>query len=151
MKRKALMAVVLGITVLGGSAVYAGLPTWSGCGWFGPTTKVETLREFQNKTLAQRDELMVKQLELRQEHAKAIPDQERLAALQKQVDELQAGIQSAADKSGLAGGMMPCGMQGGGVMGKGMQHGPMGGMQQGMMAQGTKAGSMMCGCGMRSM
>lgn len=151
MNRKALIAVVLGITVLGGSAVYAGSSAWSGCGWFGPATNVETLREFQKQTLAQRDELMVKQLELRQEHAKANPDQERLAALQKKADELQAGIQSAADKNGLAGGMMPCGMQGGGMMGKGMQQRPMGGMQQGMMAQGTKAGSMMCGCGMRSM
>lgn len=146
MNRKALIAVVLGITVFGGSAVYAGWPTWSGCGWFGPATNVETLREFQSKTLAQRDELMVKQLELRQEHAKVNPDQERLAALQKKADELQAGIQSAADKYGLAGGMMPCGMQG-----KGMQHGPMSGMHQGMMAQGMKAGSTMCGCGMRSM
>lgn len=151
MNRKALITVVLGITVFGGSAVYAGLPTWSGCGWFGPATNVETLREFQNKTLAQRDELMVKQLELRQEHAKANPDQERLAALQKKVGELQAGIQSAADKYGVVGGMMSCGMQGGGMMGTGMKHGPMGGMRQGMMAQEMKAGSMMCGCGMRSM
>ena len=143
MKRKAIIAAALGITVFGVSAVYAGLPTWSGCGWFGPATKVETLREFQNKTLAQRDEFMVKQLELRQEYAKANPDQERLAALQKEVGELQAGIQSSADKYGLAGGMMNCGMQGGQVTGKGVQHGPMG-ARQGMLAQG-----MMCGCGMR--
>lgn len=151
MNRKAIIAVVLGITVIGVSAVYAGLPSWSGCGWFGQTTKVENLREFQKVTLAQRDELMVKQLELRQEYAKTNPDQKRISALQEKVDELQAGIQSAAGKSGLAGGMMPCGMQGGGMTGKGMQHGPMGGTQQGMMAQGAKAGSMMCGCGMRSM
>ena len=141
MKRKAIIAVALGIMVFGVSAVYAGLPTWSGCGWFGPTTKVETLREFQKKTLAQRDELTVKQLELRQEYAKATPDQVRLAALQKEVGELQAGIQSSADKYGLAGGMMNCGMQGGAVTGQGVH--------QGMMAQGMKGQGMMCGCGMR--
>ena len=135
MKRKAIIAVALGIMVFGVSAVYAGLPTWSGCGWFGPTTKVETLREFQKKTLAQRDELTVKQLELRQEYAKATPDQVRLAALQKEVGELQAGIQSSADKYGLAGGMMNCGMQGQ-VTGKGAH-------------QGMKGQGMMCGCGMR--
>ena len=135
MKRKAIIAAALGITVFGVSAVYAGLPTWRGCGWFGPATKVETLREFQSKTLAQRDELMVKQLELRQEYAKANPDQERLAALQKTVDELQAGIQTSADKYGLAGGMMNCGMQGQ-MTGKGAH-------------QGMKGQGMMCGCGMR--
>jgi len=148
MKRKAIIAAALGIMAFGVSAVYAGLPTWSGCGWFGPTTKVETLREFQKKTLAQRDELTVKQLELRQEYAKATPDQVRLAALQKEVGELQAGIQSSADKYGLAGGMMNCGMQGQQVTGQGVQHGPMAGTHRGMM-QGMKGQGMMCGCGMR--
>jgi hypothetical protein len=142
--KELLMVIALGIAVFGASVVYAG---WgNGHNWFSPNSHAESARKFLADTSTLRNELMIQELELRQEYAKAQPDEKRLAALSQKADDLRAEIQAIADKHGLVGGMMNCGMQG-----QGMQHGPMGEMHQGMMAQGTKTGGMMCGCGMRSM
>lgn len=135
MKGKTLLAIAMGITVLGVSAVYAGWTT--GCNWFGPNASAATVRKFLTDSSALRNELMAKEFELRQEYAKAEPDQKRLDALGKEAGDLRAEIQSVAGKHGFAGGMINCGMPGQGMM-CGMNHQGMAGPGAGrqMMASG---------------
>jgi len=114
---------------------------WDG---YGAGTNVETMKKFQKETLALRDELMTKNLELRNEYSKSVPDTGRIATLRKEIIDLETKIQNIADKYnmtsyGRMGGMMGSGMMGGGMdcpmmggMGGGMMGG-MGGMGSGMM------------------
>ena len=129
MKRSTVVTVlvaVLGLFIAGGA--YA----WWGGGYgmgYGTGTNVETMKKFQSETLSLRDAIMTKNLELQNEYNKPAPDANRIAALQKEIIDLQAKIQAVAEKYGVSGPMS--GMMGG-HMGRGMMMGP-GMMGSGMM------------------
>jgi peptidoglycan hydrolase CwlO-like protein len=74
----------------------------------------ETMRKFQRETLSLREELMSKEYELQYEYNKEVPDTNHIAALQKEITELEKKIQATADKYGIPGsrGMMGYGMKG---------------------------------------
>ncbi len=124
MKRLFLM-VIAGLLILGlGATVYARAPQWRGSSWAdgmcwkGSDLKnldIEKVKKFQKETLALRDELQIKKLELRAEYAKETPDLDRIAELRKEIVDLQTRIQKTAQKYDLVGYGPGCGMAGGGM------------------------------------
>ncbi|HTP04762.1 MAG TPA: hypothetical protein VMM54_06375 [Nitrospirota bacterium] len=147
MKRAPMIGFV--VVFLLASVIDAGAQ-WDG---YGAGTNVETMKKFQKETLALRDELMTKNLELRNEYSKSVPDTGRIATLRKEIIDLETKIQNIADKYnmtsyGRMGGMMGSGMMGGGMdcpMMGGTGGGMIGGMGGGMM--GGMGGGMMGGMG----
>ncbi|WP_318556220.1 hypothetical protein [Geobacter anodireducens] len=123
MNKKNIAAMALAVAVLSASAVYAGWG-WGGHGMqFGPNVTTESVRKFQKDSLGLRDEMMVKELELQQEYSKANPDPDRIAAIKKEMIDLRAKIQKAADKHGITGGRMGSAMMGQGAAGQGSMTG----------------------------
>jgi len=84
-----------------------------------------SVRKFQKETLALRDELAAKRVDLREENNKPEPDSARISSLRKDIVDLETKIQSAADKYGV------------GAWGRGHGHGM-------MMHAGNGSGG--CGC-----
>jgi len=119
---------------------------WDG---YGAGTNVETMKKFQKETLALRDELMTKNLELRNEYSKSVPDTGRIATLRKEIIDLETKIQNIADKYNMTSyGRMGGMMMGSGMMGGGMDCPMMGGMGGGMMGgMGGMGSGMMGGMG----
>ncbi len=109
MKKMWVVALVaaVGLALLG-TSVHAG---WGmGCAYcpgyaYGPTAgkqvDINAFRAFQKETLPFRDEMMAKRLELRNEYTKEKPNQDRIATLQKEMIDIRARIQTAAEKQGL--------------------------------------------------
>ena len=104
------LVAVFGLVLLGTTAQawcgmgYGGGPRGAGYGpgpAVGKQVDVNALRAFQKETLPLRDEVMAKRVEIRNEYAKEKPDQNRIAALQKDIIDLRAKIRTAADKQGL--------------------------------------------------
>jgi hypothetical protein len=91
-------AVIVGIALLGTGA-YAARQGW-GPG-SGVQVDVNAFRQFQQETSTLRDEMMAKGLELRNEFAKAAPDQGVIESLKTEMRALRASIQAAAEKNGL--------------------------------------------------
>jgi hypothetical protein len=93
---------------------------YQGSGPDGQQVNVENLQKFQKETLGLRDDLMTKRAELHNEYVKQTPDTARIAEIQKQMIDLRAQIQKAAEKNGL-----PAWGQGygRGRMGRGMMSG----------------------------
>lgn len=109
------LAVVIGLFLTG--AAYA---MWGGQGMgYGTGTNVETMKKFQSETLSLRDQLQTKQLELWGEYNKPTRDTNRIATVQKEMIDLQAKIQTIAEKYGISAG----GQMGRGMMGKGKMRG----------------------------
>jgi TolA-binding protein len=61
----------------------------------------ERMRKFQKETLALRDELAAKRVDVDAEYAKDEPDAARIASLREQIGELRVKIQAVADKHGV--------------------------------------------------
>lgn len=59
---------------------------------------VEKVKQFQKETQSQRDEMMIKKLELKKEYGKETPDDERISTLKQEIRDLKVSIQKAADK-----------------------------------------------------
>lgn len=116
MKKAVVIGLIIVIGLLFVSAVYA---WWGG---YGRGTNIENVKKFQKETLSLRDELMTKQFELQDEYSKPVPDTNRIAALRKEIIDLQAKIQAIAEKYGISV-WGPTGMMSG--MGYGMMMGPM--------------------------
>lgn len=118
----AIVAVAIGLMMSG--AVFAWWDGGYGMG-YGTAVNVDTVKKFQKETLSVRDELMTKQLELQTEYNKPNPDTNRIAALEKEIIDLRAKIQTTATKYGLTAGGYGRGMMmgGGGMMGSGMMMG----------------------------
>lgn len=129
------LALVVGLIFTGGAYAW-----WGGHGMgYGTGTNVETMKKFQKETLNLRDELMTKQMELQNEYNKPVPDTNRIVALKKEIIDLQAKIQTVAEKYGLPAVTPMGGQMGGMMMGRGMMGGGM-----------TGTGMGMCGCPMCS-
>ena len=106
MTKKMAVGLALALTVLGGTAVYAGIGCNGGAGMFGDNPDIEKVRTFQKETVTDRDEMMVKRLELNQELAKKSPDQVRIDALRKEMIDLRSRLQASATRLGLTGGCL---------------------------------------------
>ena len=61
------------------------------------------LKKFQAETLSLRDALAAKQIDLGEEYDKAEPDAARIAALRKEIVDLETKIDASAEKHGLRG------------------------------------------------
>lgn len=107
MTKKMVIGMALAITVLGGTAVYAGVGCNNGwVGMFGDNPDIEKVRVFQKETLVDRDEMMIKRLELNQELSKNSPDLSKVEILRKEMIDLRTKLQSSAGRLGLTGGCL---------------------------------------------
>lgn len=133
--KKTLATAVICTAILAATGVYA-MMGMGGMNCNGPmaTVKPEDARTFFKETSDLRTEVMVKQIELRQEKGKATPDVAKVEALQKEVTELRTKIHAAGEKFG----MPPCKCMEGGC---GMMAGDMAG------GCGKMDGKGMEGCG----
>ena len=127
MKRTAMVIAVALVALVAAGAAFAqmggpGMGYGRGNYGAGPDgqVNVENLKKFQKETQSLRDDLMTKRAELQNEYAKQTPDTARVADLRKQMIDIQAQIQKAAEKNGL-----PAWGQGygRGRMGRGMMSG----------------------------
>jgi zinc resistance-associated protein len=141
MKRITMLIVVVAVAIVAASVAFAQMgsgPGMDGRGSYGSGTdsqvNIENLKKFQKDTLSLRDDLMVKRAELQNEYLKQTPDTARIAEIQKQMIDLQAKIQTAAQKNGLP------------AWGQGYGRGRMG---RGMMAGNGPCGSGCPGWGQR--
>lgn len=127
--KKIVAGIAMTVIVLAAAGAYAG---WGGYGpgFAAEGVNVESVKKFQKETLSLRDEVMTKKIELQNEYAKEAPDTNRTATLRKDIIDLQAKIQTVAEKHGLP----AAGSGDGPRMGRGMG--------RGMMAGGPGA----CGC-----
>ncbi len=128
MRKATIISLILAVGLLTAGVVYACWGTYGGYGYgygpgYGTAANVDAVKKFQKETLSLRDNLMTKNFELQNEYNKPAPDHNRIASLRKEIIDLQADIQAAADKHGFSGG----GPMGGMMMGSGMMG------QQGMM------------------
>lgn len=119
--KRTMTLVVAGAALLTATGVFAmkGMGGMN-CGMMS-NVKPDEARSFLKETSDLRTELMVKQIELRQEKAKAAPDAKKVEALQKESTDLRAKVQEAAKRYN----MPDCGCFSGGC-----------GMMQGDMASG---------------
>lgn len=97
MKRIAGVVAAVGMVLAAGVAV-----AWDGYGpeYYGGAG-TGAVKKFQKETLSLRDELVTKQMDLDAEYQKSDPDPARIAALRKDIVDLQAKIQVAGDKYGV--------------------------------------------------
>ena len=97
MKRIAGVVAAVGMVLAAGVAV-----AWDG---YGPEhdggAGTGAVKKFQKETLSLRDELVTKQMDLDAEYQKAEPDPARIAALRKDIVDLQSKIQVVGDKHGV--------------------------------------------------
>jgi hypothetical protein len=96
MKRIAGVLVAFGMTFAGGVALAHG----NGADHHA-ATDTGAVKKFQKETLALRDELATKRLDLQAEYEKAQPDTARIAALRKEIVDLEAKIEVVGDKYGV--------------------------------------------------
>lgn len=103
MKKVTGMVMTIAMLLMLAGAAFA---CWDGSGMgYGPGdysgANAETMKMFQKETLSLRDELMTKRIELQAEYDKPVPDTARIAALKKDIIDIQAKIQVVADKQGI--------------------------------------------------
>jgi hypothetical protein len=116
------------------------------CGYMGGPMQIgtapavvapETLKKFNSETKALQEQLIDKQPLLKKEWLKDDHDPDAIAKIQKDIIDIQAGIQKVAKKLGMKNGYGSCGM----FMGNGCCGGMGGGSCCGGMGGGTR------GCG----
>lgn len=91
MKGKNLAIVAVSVGLLGAGVVYAGYNSGP-----APGTDVVSSGNIREETVGPREDLAVKEQNLRQEYNRANPDVELIAVLQDQIDELRAQIRDSA-------------------------------------------------------
>jgi len=102
---KGIIAVVAVVgALMASSAVYAGWG-WGNGGWCmtgnSPNVSTQKMRSFQKESFKARESLMDKQLELQDEYSKDVPDGRKIAALRKEIANLQDQLQATGDKYGV--------------------------------------------------
>ena len=126
--KKSRIAVLAGLVAVIGLLFASGVYAWCNGGYgpcYGTSANVEAVKNFQKDTLGQRDELVTKRIELRNEYNKPVQDTNRIGELRKEIVDLQTKIHTTADKYGVTAGGY--------------------GMGRGMMA-GTRGRGVMTGC-----
>lgn len=110
--KKAVVTIALvllaGLLIAGTASawcMWGGYGGWSRGGYGARYGTVDTdkFRNFQKDTLSLREEMVAKNLELENEYDKPTPDPKRVAALEKEIIDLQTKIQEVADKYGISG------------------------------------------------
>ena len=98
MKGKTIIVLLVVLAMLAVGTVYAfgyrGSSKTTAC----QNIDIEKVKQFQNETLSQRDDLMTKKLELRKEYGKEVPDANRISTLKQEIRGLKASIKEAANK-----------------------------------------------------
>lgn len=111
MQRSLVITTVAGM-LLASSFAYAGWG-WGG-GWcmngYGQSASTQQILSFQKETLTLREDLTEKQLEFQDEISKDLPDGKRIAALRKEINDLESQLQTIGDKSGVGNWSMGEGM-----------------------------------------
>lgn len=120
--KKLVSGITLVVILLAAGGAYA---WWGGYGpgYAAAGVNVENMKKFQKETLTLRDELMTKELDLQNEYAKEAPDTKRIAALKKDIIDIEAKIQTIAEKNGLPTAGYTDGARGRGMRGRGMMAG----------------------------
>jgi hypothetical protein len=101
MSKQAIASVVLLLGVLFNSAVNAEEPAKNCSIVFAEKVNAEAAKKFLKETQSIRDDLIVKQLMLQQEHAKETPVENRSEALQWEIADLEHELEVAARKNGI--------------------------------------------------
>lgn len=96
---KTIGALSLAAALLGSGIALAHDPAGHGPGWTGGNAAAA--RQFQKETQALREDLAAKQIDLGEEYDKDAPDQARIAALKKDIGQIEAKLQAASDKYGV--------------------------------------------------
>jgi len=98
--------LIKGILVLAVAVFVAGVVYADG-GWWGPgmnydtSANPESIRKFQKETSTLRDDLAAKYVELDREMSKQDYDPARVAAIKKDIVDIEAKIQTSARKHGV--------------------------------------------------
>ena len=77
---------------------------------YGQSASTQQILSFQKETLTLREDLTEKQLEFQDEISKDLPDGKRIAALRKEINDLESQLQTIGDKSGVGNWSMGEGM-----------------------------------------
>jgi len=141
-----LAAVVAFLTMVFSAGTMAQCGYMGGPMQIGPATTVtpETLKKFNTETKALQEQLIDKQALLKKEWLKDDPDPDVIAKIQKDVIDIQTGMQKVAKKLGMKNCAGTCGMFMGNSCGGG---GGCGGMGGGCGGMGGGMGGGMRGCG----
>lgn len=137
MKRMLMSVLVIGLTAITLNGANAGgmKGMGDGCGDCAKQGGAsEPFRKFQADTIDLRQEMMLKRFEVQRENLKAVPDAAKVVALQADIKNIQAKIQSVRSMSGLPMGKSDgeCAPKGGGMGGCGKGQGDCNGMPCGM-------------------
>lgn len=124
------LAIMMVLVLAGAASAWWGGPGMGYGPGYSSGVNLENIKKFQKETFGLRDDLAAKQLDLQSEYGKPIPDTARVAALRKDIIDIQAKIQVVADKYGTA-------------WGAGSGQGMMMGQGQGMM---RRSGCRPCPC-----
>ncbi len=93
------MKILAGVVVAFGMLLAGGVAVAHPDHQAGPDTGA--VKKFQKETLTVRDDLATKRLDLQGEYQKAEPDTARIAALRKEIVDLESKIQVVGDKYGV--------------------------------------------------
>ena len=104
MKKGLLGVAVVASALLASTAVYAcwGLGNDYYMNGDGQGVSTQNMRGFQRDTLKLRESLMDRQLDLQDELAKDVPDGKRVAALRREITQIQSQLQATGDKYGMS-------------------------------------------------
>ena len=102
MKRAMVISLIVAIGLFLISDVYARWCGGDGMG-YGTDANVENVEKFQKETLNLRDDIITKQMKLRNEYNKPVSDTNRIAAIRKEIIDIQTKIQTVAKKYGISG------------------------------------------------
>lgn len=101
MNKRGIVGIALLLGALYSSTVYAEGPVKSCSIVFAEKVNTEAAKKFLKETQSIRDELIVKQLILRQEYRKKTPVEERSEALQWEIADIEHELEVAAKKNGI--------------------------------------------------
>ena len=135
--------VLMAAVVLTAGVALAGDGPGTGYGPGRSGASAASVKKFQKETLSLRDDLGAKQADLQEEYDKPEPDAARIASLRKDIVDIEARIQIAADKYAVR----SWGRGYGRGMGYGYGRGPMHGYDRSMMHGWDGPGYQGYGCG----
>lgn len=97
---KTIGVLSLAVLLLASGAALAHDPVGHGSGRSGGASAAAA-RKFQKETQALREELAAKRIDLGEEYDKDSPDPGRISAIRKEIGDLEARIQAAAEEHGM--------------------------------------------------
>lgn len=104
MKKGMVAVIAVAGALLASTVVYAGWGwggVWCSTTGYGQNVSTQKMRSFQKDTLKLRENLMEKQLDLQDELNMDVPDGKKVAALRKEIINLQSQLQAVGTKYGM--------------------------------------------------